>query len=168
MSDPDVTPEDARRLEEERTRRYKRLDGFRDRDALQAALARDQTLWDKDAPIVVFAAKLQAAEERRLEARRARIIAEWPSEPEPVNRFDPLALVLAREEFAQLRAELGELDPRDLLVLWLNAAGYSEEDIARAWDAQGLQPPSPSLASLRQRRARVRRRLRRRLGLEED
>jgi hypothetical protein len=168
MSDPDVTAEQRKRREQERAHRYRQLEGFRDRDALHEALARDPRLWDKDAPIVVAAARYQELDERRRTARRSRLTAKASADPPPLHAWDPLALVLAREEFTELRSALAELDRQDLLVLWLHAAGHSDRDIATTWDALELKPSSPSLASIRKRRERVRAHLRERLRPDKE
>lgn len=163
MSDSDVTSDRQRRLEDDRTRRYRKLDGIRDRDALQDALARDPSLWDKDTPIVIAAARFRHVDERRRAARRAEILAQAPTETPAADRWDPLARLLAREALNELRAALAELDRRDLIVIWLHASGHTDQEIIRTWNALELSPRDPSPDSIRKRRERVRANLRARL-----
>lgn len=168
MSGDDVTPAERKRRVQQRASLYRRLAGFKDRDALHEALTRNPSLLDRDVPTVIAAARFRGLDEHRKEARRARIVTESAAELLPSQlSLDPLQAVLAREELAQLRAALAELDQIDLLVVWLHASGHSDQEIADTWDALKLKPAAPSPAAIRKRRARVREQLRTQLGKPE-
>jgi hypothetical protein len=155
---------DERRIEEQRAGRYRELANVRDRDALHDALVKDPTLWDKDAPLTVVAARWRSLDETRRTRRRREIAARTPPEADTDLSVDPLAILLAREELDGVRKALAELDPRDLHVLWLHAAGYSDEEVLQIWRRLGFEPRDPSPEWLRKRRQRARERLRARLS----
>jgi DNA-directed RNA polymerase specialized sigma24 family protein len=106
-------------------------------------------------------------------------ISEWrkhrpPSVPldesldnEPITHgapWDPVARVVASDELARVIDALASMDDRDVLVVWRNVQGASDETIQREWDELGLEPREPSLAAIRKRRERARDELRRRVG----
>lgn len=155
MSERDVTPEERQDLEDQRAQRYRALANVRDRDALHDALAKDPSLWDSDAPLTRVAARWRQLDARRTEQRRDEIAAEAQADLTPTVDLDPLATVLAREEFAELQHALAQLDPRDLHLVWLHASGYSDAEVVAIWNRLGFEPSDPTPAALRKRRSRA-------------
>ncbi|MDQ3741228.1 MAG: hypothetical protein M3389_09835 [Actinomycetota bacterium] len=117
---------------------------------------------------MVAAARFRALDEQRRAARRAEIetdpVSADPAAPAGV--WDPLAVVLAREEMRELLGALADLDERDLHVVWLSAVGHTDEEIAVRLEELSLGPRlSPD--AIRQRRSRAVKRLREQLGRGE-
>jgi len=156
----------TRQLSADQSMRYAELLRVSDADALHELLLRHgPAILDRELPYLVVA----AGNQRRSMARRGAASHEIPSpdirgDDQPRSIWDPLASAIAREGFAELLAALGDLDPRDLLVLWSHAAGASDKEIAAQWHDLQFDPPSPSIESIRKRRERARVRLGKRLG----
>jgi hypothetical protein len=162
MNERDVTR--SQRAEEQHARRYRELANVRDRDALHDALVLDPTLWDKDAPLTVVAARWRSFDAARRRQRREEIAARTAPGADPDLSLDPLSIVLAREELDGVRDALMGLDPRDRFILWLTGAGYSDEEILAIWQGQDFQPSRPTELWLRKRRQRARAQLKAKLA----
>lgn len=135
-----------------------------DSDALHDLLVRHGPgILDRDLPYLVVAARNQ----KRSTLRRGAARFETPSPDVHIDEqrslWDPLARVMADEALGQLLSALASLDPRDVLVLWSNAAGQSDAEIASQWDSLRFDPPNPSIESIRKRRQRARARLQERI-----
>jgi hypothetical protein len=161
-----VTPRDPTwQLTGRQRDRYQELLSIADGDALHDLLVRHgPEILDRDLPYLVVAARNQV----RSRSRRGAAKYERPSEDvgadaEADSLWDPVARAMAHEGLRELLAELGDLDPRDVMVLWSHAAGRTDHEIAAEWDKLGFKPRGPSLESIRTRRARARTLLRQRL-----
>jgi hypothetical protein len=156
----------TRQLSADQSMRYAELLRVSDADALHELLLRHgPAILDRELPYLVVA----AGNQRRSMARRGAASHEIPTTDIGADEgahslWDPLASAIAREGFGELLTALGDLDPRDLLVLWSHAAGASDTEIAAQWDELQFNPPSPSIESIRKRRERARVQLRKRLG----
>lgn len=153
-------------LSDEQRLRYAQLLEVSDPDALHDLLVRHgPEILDRDLPYLVVAARNQ----RRSSLRRGAPRHEMPSPDvreieQERSLWDPLATVLADERLNELVTALGELDRRDLFVVWGHAAGRNDAEIAAEWDQLQFDPPRPSLGAIRKRRQRARTQLRKRLG----
>ena len=156
----------AWKLSDAQRQRYQALLEVSDPDALHDLLVRHGPgILDRDLPYLVVAARNQL----RSKSRRGAPRHELPTEQIPEGQaepsiWDPLARVISDERMEALLNALGELDPRDLLVVWSHAAGRSDAEIAAQWDQLGFDPHNPSEESIRKRRQRARGRLRERLA----
>ena len=154
-------------LSDQQRKRYAELLRVSDPDALHDLLVRHGPgILDRDLPYLVVAARNQ----QRSTLRRGAASHEVPSpdirdDQAERSLWDPLARVVADEALNDLLTALGDLDSRDLLVLWSHAAGRSDAEIAAQWDDLQFDPPRPSIESIRKRRQRARTRLRKRLDL---
>ena len=140
--------------------RYRELLRASDADAVHDLVIRHGPEDPRARPPISRGRRTQPVAKRRAARGGAgRYEIPSPNVPEPATAegsiWDPVARVIADEGLRELAGALGELDPRDVLVLWGRAASRSDEEIAAEWDRLGFTPSSPSAAAIRKRRERA-------------
>jgi hypothetical protein len=117
-------------------------------------------------PYLLLAARWRRAETMRTEKRRRDLLHRYEEEAVatlPHSVWDPYDIVSANEALRRVADALSELSDQDALVVWRNAQGVADHDIAAEWQSLGFQPEAPTVDFIRKRRERAREWLRRRL-----
>jgi hypothetical protein len=136
---------------------YQRVRGIADGDSLHEVIAKKGVeILRKGLPYVVLAARLQKTSEQRTEGRRSALRTEKGVGWEAKTSWDPYEKIEQSEGLHALATALSELPDTDVLAVWRNAEGYSDEEIIREWHAMGFQPVNPSPDVIRKRRERAR------------
>ena len=144
---------------------YRRLMAAVDEEALHDLVARSgPAVLELPFPYVVVAARNRRRDRERSERRSVPTEPAALPEREAAPGWDPLEIALASDSLRRTLDALATMDDRDVLVVWLHAQDHSDVEIAEAWDALGLLPPSPSTESIRKRRERARAALRQLVG----
>jgi hypothetical protein len=148
--------------DDSRRRRYEKVRQVVDQDALHDLVARHgPAILDREFPYLVVAARNQLRSRLR---RLRRELSTAHDDDQIADEADPLAVTLSHATFRTLLEALARLDDRDVLVLWRQAEGVQDQEVAAEWDARGFLPANPTGDALRKRRERARHRLRQILG----
>ena len=157
--------------EREREAMYRALARVTDLEALhELVVAKGVEVLDLPFPYLVVAARNRRRDHLRREARTVRnehdLSAVDETVPAPRSLWDPLEQVMANDELRRTLEALASMDDPDVLVVWSAAQGLSDEEIASEWDSLGFSPAHPTPTTIRKRRERARRELRRKVRTE--
>ncbi len=161
MSDRDPKSDQSR--DRRRRATYDKVRHVVDEDSLHDLIASyGPEFLDREFPYIVVAAR------NRLRSRLRRIRPEESFVEDDLSYFDdswdPVDQIEIRTSFRDFLDALALLDDRDVLVLWRQAEGISDEEVVKEWDLRGFEPPNPSRGAIRKRRERARLRLRTSIG----
>ncbi len=138
---------------------YEKVRHLVDADALHDLIARvGPAILDREFPYIVVAARNELRGRLRRSAREVPL--EEGDDYVEDHEANPEEAVIRRLSYRALLDALAELDDSEVLLLWRQAEGVSDEEVIAEWEARGFAKPGLTRATLRKRRERARRRLR--------